>query len=280
MKRSGHARWLLVLALALACTSAPESPGSPESPEPELVSFPSTDGGVVYGDVYGAGEHAVVLVHGGRFDRTSWAEQARVLEKEGFLVLSIDLRGYGQSRGGTETDDPYAGLEHDVLGAVRYLHGSGAQRVSVVGGSMGGGAAADAAVIAKPDEIDKLVLLAHSSVDEPERMRRAGGYADLYLSYEVGQPEVALDITRAPAADLGVPAFQIGRTISRERGVEAGGIIRRLALAVGGGDDQHVLHSGQVRRRDRVERGDGGIEASASSMFTQSLRQRLRRAGL
>jgi len=47
-----------------------------------------------------------------------------------------------------------------------------------------------------------------------ERMARAGGYADLYLSYEVGKPEVALEIARERAADLGVPALQIGSTLS------------------------------------------------------------------
>jgi HAE1 family hydrophobic/amphiphilic exporter-1 len=47
-----------------------------------------------------------------------------------------------------------------------------------------------------------------------ERMRRAGGYADLYVSYEAGKPEVALEIARERAADLGVPALQIGSTIS------------------------------------------------------------------
>ena len=47
-----------------------------------------------------------------------------------------------------------------------------------------------------------------------EKMRAAGGYADLYLSYETGKPEIALDITRERAADLGVSALQIGRTVS------------------------------------------------------------------
>ena len=47
-----------------------------------------------------------------------------------------------------------------------------------------------------------------------ERMRQAGGYADLYLSYETGKPEIALEITRERAADLGVPAAQIGQTVS------------------------------------------------------------------
>jgi HAE1 family hydrophobic/amphiphilic exporter-1 len=47
-----------------------------------------------------------------------------------------------------------------------------------------------------------------------ERMRQAGGYADLRVSYEVGKPEIALAITRQRAADLGVPARQIAHTIS------------------------------------------------------------------
>jgi HAE1 family hydrophobic/amphiphilic exporter-1 len=47
-----------------------------------------------------------------------------------------------------------------------------------------------------------------------ERMRESGGYSDIYLSYETGRPEIALDITRDRAADLGVPAVQIGQTIS------------------------------------------------------------------
>jgi HAE1 family hydrophobic/amphiphilic exporter-1 len=47
-----------------------------------------------------------------------------------------------------------------------------------------------------------------------ERMRAAGGYADANVSYETGKPEVALEITRERAADLGVPVLQIGRTIS------------------------------------------------------------------
>jgi HAE1 family hydrophobic/amphiphilic exporter-1 len=60
-------------------------------------------------------------------------------------------------------------------------------------------------------EIGRLQYYAGSLV---QRMRRAGGYADLYLSYEVGKPEVALEIARGRAADLGVPALQIGSTLA------------------------------------------------------------------
>jgi hydrophobic/amphiphilic exporter-1 (mainly G- bacteria), HAE1 family len=60
-------------------------------------------------------------------------------------------------------------------------------------------------------DIDRLHLHATRLM---ERMREAGGYTDLRLSYETGNPEIALEIKRASAADLGVPALQIGRTLS------------------------------------------------------------------
>jgi pimeloyl-ACP methyl ester carboxylesterase len=58
-----------------------------------------------------------------------------------------------------------------VLAAVRYLHDHSATSVSVVGASVGGWAAAQASVEARPGEIDRLVLLAASPIDEPQKMR-------------------------------------------------------------------------------------------------------------
>jgi HAE1 family hydrophobic/amphiphilic exporter-1 len=60
-------------------------------------------------------------------------------------------------------------------------------------------------------EIAQLDRYANALVDG---MRAAGGYADVTLSYESGKPEIALDLTRERAANLGVSALQIGRTIS------------------------------------------------------------------
>lgn len=137
---------------------------------PQLVSFATPDGGTVYADSYGSGEHAVVLVHGARFDKESWRDQAERLADAGLRALAIDLRGYGDSRGGTESASPYDGFPLDVLAAVRFLRESGATEVSVVGGSLGGWAAARAAVAADPGEIDRLVLLAASPIEHPERL--------------------------------------------------------------------------------------------------------------
>jgi pimeloyl-ACP methyl ester carboxylesterase len=135
------------------------------------ASFPTPDGGIVFADLYGKGERGVVLAHGGRFNKESWEKQAERLAEAGFRVLAIDFRGYGQSRGGAESKSPYDGVHLDVLAAVRYLREAGARSVAVVGGSFGGGAAARATVEAAPDEIERVVLLAHSAIEHPERMK-------------------------------------------------------------------------------------------------------------
>ena len=135
------------------------------------VSFATQDGGVVYAHVYGAGDRGVVLAHGGRFTKESWTTQAQVLATAGFRVVAIDFRGRGQSRGGPQSTSRGDGVQFDVLAAVRYLHETDATTVSVVGASFGGGAAAQAAVEASPGEIDRIVLLAHSAIDAPERMQ-------------------------------------------------------------------------------------------------------------
>ncbi len=138
----------------------------------ELVSFPTQDGGVVYADLYGRGEHAVVLAHGGRFNKESWVSQAQALADAGFWVVAIDFRGRGRSRGGPESDlRDDGGLHFDVLAAVRYSREGGAKTVSVIGASLGGWAAARAASEAPDGAIDRLLLLAPAAIEEPERLQ-------------------------------------------------------------------------------------------------------------
>jgi len=125
----------------------------------KTVSFPTEDRGVVYADVYGEGDRGIVLAHGGRFNKESWEKQARTLATSEFRVLALDFRGYGKSRGPGQSDPMSAPLHLDVLAAVRYLRKTGAKSVSVVGGSMGGGAAGDASIASQPGEIDRVVFL-------------------------------------------------------------------------------------------------------------------------
>jgi alpha-beta hydrolase superfamily lysophospholipase len=138
-----------LLALALATGASAQ----------RSISFPAEDGGRVCADLYGQSTRAVVLAHGGRFNKESWRQQANALVSAGFRVLAIDFRGFGCSTGPGQADFDNAPFEKDILAAVRYLKAHGAKAVSVVGGSFGGAAAGDASIKAPPGEIDRIVFL-------------------------------------------------------------------------------------------------------------------------
>jgi pimeloyl-ACP methyl ester carboxylesterase len=137
----------------------------------EHVSFPTEDGGLVYADLYGSGRRGVVLAHGGQFNKESWEKQAELLAGAGFYVLAFDFRGYGKSHGPGQADLYTAPLYLDVLAAVHYLRSRGAKSMAVVGGSLGGGAAGDASIVAPRGEIDRLVLLGASPNKPADKLK-------------------------------------------------------------------------------------------------------------
>ncbi len=144
-------QFLRILLIMLALTIA--------TPAQQPVAFATDDGGQLCADLYGHSSNAVVLAHGGQFNKESWKSQASALASKGFRVLAIDFRGFGCSKGPGQQDFFSAPFEKDVLAAVRYLRSHGASKVSVVGGSFGGAAAGDASIKSRPGEIDRIVLL-------------------------------------------------------------------------------------------------------------------------
>ena len=139
-------------------------------PIPSNITFSTSDGGVVHALEYGAGERAVVLAHGLRFNKESWAKQADVIADAGFRVVAIDFRGYGESRGGTEFGNAQEAMHLDIVAAARYLRVTGATSVAAVGGSMGARAAANAVIEGQSGEIDRLVLIAPPPIEKPQRI--------------------------------------------------------------------------------------------------------------
>ena len=137
----------------------------------EHTAFSTDDGARIYADIYGTGEHGVVLAHGGRFTKASWKPQAEQLARAGFHVLAFDFRGFGQSHGPGEEDMFKAPMHLDVLAAVRFLRMSGARKVAVIGASFGGSAAADASIASRPGEIDRLILLAAQGNGAAEKIK-------------------------------------------------------------------------------------------------------------
>lgn len=137
----------------------------------KAISFPTEDGAVIAANLYGGGDRAVLLVHGGQFTKESWAPQVPAFIAAGYEVLAIDLRGFGQSKHPGEPYPTDAQLALDVLAGVRYLHAHGAKTVSIVGGSMGGTAAGDASIASRPGEIDRIVMLGAAPDGSAEKLK-------------------------------------------------------------------------------------------------------------
>jgi alpha-beta hydrolase superfamily lysophospholipase len=152
---------LLTVVLFSALTLAAQEP----------VRFTAQDGWNIYGDLYGKGPRAVLLVHGGRFNKASWARQAVAIAREGFTVLAIDLRGVGMSKEGPAGRRNDIAMPLDLLAAIRFLQGNGAKSVSIVGASMGGNLAEEAFRVSKPGEIDRIVFLAHGAFGPPQALK-------------------------------------------------------------------------------------------------------------
>lgn len=160
---------------------------------PEEITFPTSDGGQIQAHLYGEATHAVVLAHGAVFDKESWQALAGQLSDDGLQVLALDFRAYGRSIAGEEE----SALWLDVLGAAEYLRKQGAQRVSALGASMGGGAVGRASVEAPEGTFEKVILLAAAPIAEPDRMK-AGSFLFVVSREERLLPRVRQQFEQAP----------------------------------------------------------------------------------
>lgn len=113
------------------------------------------DGGSLVADRRGSGAPVVVLLHEGVADRRSWRQVAQRLADRA-TVVSYDRRGYGET---PATDRPFSNVD-DLLRVVDFaVQGTpGTDAAWLVGTSMGGGVALDAALVS-PERVAGLVLL-------------------------------------------------------------------------------------------------------------------------
>ncbi|MCA9566797.1 MAG: alpha/beta fold hydrolase, partial [Myxococcales bacterium] len=101
----------------------------------------------------GSGKHGVVLVHPYHGSRAEWGDLPEVLDGQGANVVSIDLRGHGDSKG--EIDGPK--MVEDVKAAVGYLRKKGVEKVTIIGAGLGANVALAAA--AADAEVTDVVMI-------------------------------------------------------------------------------------------------------------------------
>jgi uncharacterized protein len=98
------------------------------------VTFTTEDGVTLGGHLFGSGDKGVVLAHMYPADQTSWFPTAQRLADEGYLVLTFDFRGYGESGGEKQIDL----IDRDVSAAITKIREEGAGQAVLTGASMGG----------------------------------------------------------------------------------------------------------------------------------------------
>ena len=132
------------------------------------VSFTTDDQATIYAELQKRGPHAVLLAHGAIFNKESWGEFEQALLQHNYTVLAIDFRGYGKSTQGNQS----RALYKDILAGVQFLKDEqGISKITLLGASMGGAAAAKASVNSKPGNIDQLILLSPASIYQPEKLK-------------------------------------------------------------------------------------------------------------
>ncbi|WP_157577622.1 hypothetical protein [Phycicoccus jejuensis] len=159
MRRGGRGRRVGAVAAVLVAAGCagggPTTATSPTTPAPlptaavttvaerclssapgRIVAVEAPDGSGMTGATYGSGRRAVVLLHQtGAGGFCGWVPYARWLGEHGMLALAVDDCVHGASRC---TDATTADVRAQVAAAVDRARASGAERVAVVGASMGG----------------------------------------------------------------------------------------------------------------------------------------------
>ena len=104
----------------------------------ETRRFSRADGLSLAADVGGNPDApAVILLHGGGQTRHSWGRAMEELVDRGYLALSLDARGHGDSDWSREGNYGLDALSSDLQGVISTLHSPPA----LVGASMGGATA-------------------------------------------------------------------------------------------------------------------------------------------
>jgi 3-oxoadipate enol-lactonase len=111
----------------------------------------------IYYEVHGSGP-AVLLVHGSGGHHAAWWQQVAALSP-GCTVITVDLRGFGNSR--WESDHDARNFPGDIIAVLDAVAADGGPARAVLAGQSIGAAAALRAALSRPDRVSG-VILAHS----------------------------------------------------------------------------------------------------------------------
>ena len=101
------------------------------------------------------GRQPVILLHGGGQTRHAWGETGRVLAARGYDVMTVDLRGHGDSGWAAGGDYSFDAFRDDLFAVQAHI----GRPAVLIGASLGGIAALLAAGEGPPERVRALVLV-------------------------------------------------------------------------------------------------------------------------
>lgn len=144
------------------------------------------------------GAPAVVLLHGGGQTRYAWGATARALSKAGFYVVSLDLRGHGDSDWDENGDYSLDLQVEDLRSVLRQIP----SKPAIVGASLGGFIALLTVGETPSDVARQLVLVDVTPMVDPEGEARVldfmTGYSQGFASIDEAANAVAAYLPHRP----------------------------------------------------------------------------------
>lgn len=164
-------RKLVILLVITTCTACAGS-----SPDRQAVrEATAPDGERIAYEVHGAGDTALVFIHGWMCNRNHWRHQLEAFQDK-YTVAALDLAGHGQSSR-SRKNWTLASLAKDVVTVVNALE---VRRIVLIGHSMGGPVAVMAA-----DELPGRVagIIAVDAMKRPGAVRSPAARAQMMQSF-------------------------------------------------------------------------------------------------
>jgi pimeloyl-ACP methyl ester carboxylesterase len=201
------------------------------------------------GRPFDAGKPVVLFIHGAGCDHTVWQLPARWFAWHGFSALAVDLPGHGRSDG-----TPLGSIADMARWVAGVLDAAGVRRAALIGHSMGGSIALEAAA-AFPERITRLGLVGTAAAvpvhrdllsaarEAPERAyAMMTAWAHGRAAKMGGNPAPGLWMTGGTMAlfarnAAGVLAADLEACSAWKSGPEAAGRVRCPALVVIAGND-------------------------------------------
>jgi pimeloyl-ACP methyl ester carboxylesterase len=142
-----HASATSAASSATPTTASPAKPCLREARSARPFWFRTSAGARLVGVALGRGRTGLVLAHGRGQDLCEWLPRAQAFAAQGYQALAFDFEGFGGSRPGSGPD---ARIDTDVVAAAAQLRRRGADRIVLIGSSMGATAVLAAATRIRP----------------------------------------------------------------------------------------------------------------------------------